>query len=101
MASPDTNNKDPFFGLPWPIRAIALVGLPAVLTIWLLFIGTGEVRTEIKSSLAASRQNSIYLEKLMQNEIGLQLTLKQLIHLQRITCVSLAKNNETATKCLE
>jgi hypothetical protein len=98
-------NRDLFSGMPWWVRAVALVGVPTIISLWLVGQTTGELARNITknkeiSEVIAQRQHE-QDESVTRRFLALERYFETSIRLQRIACRGSARTDAARDKCDE
>jgi hypothetical protein len=96
-SSYDGNDRREPSLLPWWVRAIAVIGIPGAIAVYLVFVGATEI-PKIKTEITATRVEVLTLQKLMYEHIEQDAALHRM--LQRI-CSNTAKNEDAKQRCFD
>lgn len=109
----DGNGRDLLFhGMPWWVRAIALVGVPAVISLWLVGLTTGTLATAVSDNgkkISANDQRIAELaadDKSRGEQVNLrfeqlQRSAETQTRILRSICQSVAKTDIQRERCTE
>jgi hypothetical protein len=95
--------KDPFFGMPWFIKAVALIGVPSVISLLLVWSIQVKVSDTVYSNAQAIHE--VRLEAIA-HDVRVQTSFAEIKQqgqvnerLLRMICSSLAKTPELSQNC--
>jgi hypothetical protein len=91
------HNGSDWTSMPWWVRAIAVIGVPGVLTLYLVYSGVQEVPATRRASEQAVQEILRNREIMREHEIREQSNFRLL---QRI-CINTAKTQDERNSCFD
>jgi hypothetical protein len=103
-ASP--NGRDPFAGMPWWVRAVALVGVPALISMGLVWFGAQSIATNVAANgtkvAAVSQEMQLHDAKVQTQFEELRRESAVQTRYLRTLCQAATRNDPVlATRCVE
>lgn len=99
------NGRDLFSGMPWWVRAIALVGVPAIISLWLVGLTTGTLATHVAENGAKvdtiSADAKRHDDRVTLRFEALQRSADTQTRILRSICQSVAKTDLQRERCTE
>jgi hypothetical protein len=83
--------------LPWWVRAIAVIGIPGAIAVFLVYVGATEI-PKIKTEIVATRVEVLNLQRLTNEHVEQNAAMYRM--LQRI-CSNTAKNEDAKQRCFD
>lgn len=103
--SPNGNGRDVFAGMPWWVRAIALVGVPALISMGLVFYGSlniaGNVTANGHAVAMLAQDAQLHDQRVMSRFEQLQRSADTQTRILRSICQSVARTDLQREKCTE
>lgn len=90
--------KDLTDGLPVLVKAVAVVGVPSLIALYLVYVLTGSVATASQVESVSQRVDQ-HVEQMEQDRDEHTRRLEVQIRLLRVMCASLAKTETTLIEC--
>lgn len=87
-------------GIPWQVKAVALLGTTSVIALYLVYVLASEVRAQNAAILTGQHELSVLLREHISSNQQQTDQGAAILRVLRTNCVNQAKDNDARERCL-